>query len=301
MKHSKMIYTKLAAAITVGALTLPSHAALIGSWDWASSTGFLDNGTPNEASEIPAGALLPPVFVQESAPANSVLGESTTNITGATVYEKLSWGLPAPDADGGTDKSSITIENLDSAGSGALVTNGAFQDINLFSHENNILQGGSSGSPWGTLLLGGFTIVTPGPVDFIEASMAPLTLAETTNIPLTDDQEEDGLDEDANCSGPNPNGSVCDDIFTTPVLSGEVEFYRDGDYAYFVEFQFDPQATEVFMNGPLVTIFTAEENTTTIATQARVTARKVPAPGSALLLGLGLAAVAGFRRRKASA
>lgn len=291
MKSSNSKSSKLAIAAIVGAVSFPSHAALISSWDWFTSTGFVPtNSQLGLGTATPGGATAGFFGLSLTAPSNNVLASGITNaVTNSTVAEELSWGTGATDA----GQSSLVITNLESGvdGVAALQTNAAFTNINLFTHNNNPLNGGSAGSPWSTLLQGGFSItgatgtMLSGFTQLNDGQLAPIALEETQNT--------------APCGGLNLVGTTCDDIFTTPQLSGEILLYSDTDNntAYFVQFQFDAQSANVDSNGLLVDIYTGEGQSTTVATQARVFSREIPAPATVLLFGLGLSAFAGFRRK----
>ena len=282
---SRMIALAVAASFAAA-----GAQAAINDWDWETSTGFVDFDDAGIPAAVRPGSneLLDPI-------ANAAITTGLVPLPNP-VYETLEWGVAAS---GGPEQSSVVVTNLDTdTGAQQLETQfggglGGWETINEFTHNNVTLNLNSSNSPWNAVILGGFEITGPA------ALVSPAGVAGSPlQIQLTETPDVAG------CPQGNPLGTVCDDIFLIANLSGSLEFYNDGEYIYTAEFRFDPD--NVGLNViPLpgdagYQIFTAEPGSTTISTQARVVARKIPAPGVLALLGVGIIGLGlGGRKRRA--
>ncbi|MET0025180.1 MAG: THxN family PEP-CTERM protein [Sedimenticola sp.] len=316
-----MKLTKIVLATALGAASLSANA-YISSWDWETSTGFMNLGTaqtinalvdPDPFPVTPytgTDALLAnanqPYYPyapegQARAPGYAQLTSAIENtIIGVDVYQAMAWGIPSS-----SNQSNIIINNKDSDDEGidALVTDGDWVRINDFTHNNYVLQGGSSNStlaPWSALLFGGFEFTNTADYLVQEAgSPNAVTLDETRNAISVD-----------RCVDPTPNNTACDDIFSSQGLSGTFLFYQDLTTEgfvrnYFVEFAFDPGTNpDDIIIGPdedgYYQIYTGEEGATTVHTMARVFTR-IPEPSVLALFGIGLLGMGflGRRRNKA--
>ena len=197
---------------------------LVTEWDFMTTTGFEDDG----AWTCEGGAA----------------GDNTCDLTfsdlnGNGTYNELSWGTPSNPDDA---QSMLEITNI----MGTMITNGGWETTNIFEHINHVISG--AGGALGSVNVQGlFEILDPLGVlpDFGE--LRPLEFLETTNA-----QE---------CPPPNPNGTFCDDIFTTSALSGALNFMVAGDGGlYTLSFQFLAGAgTTLVDNGDgTFTIYTSE-------------------------------------------
>ena len=310
---------KIASALALTALAAASYAApipLIGSFNATTTGGFIGgtatcaadgtNGTTVGSQANCQGTLAFTGAVQTGLvpTAASILTNPLTNpnngfppniaglvaggvagagVGGLQTYNSIAWG----DGVGAGPQSSLVNDHI--ANNTAVVTNGAWVVIDRFTHNNNVITdtGGfmNSVAIFATAHLaavGGFGFAgldVPG--------LNPVLFDETLNQPP--------------CAPPNPNGSVCDDVFTTPPLEGTFQFFTDANGAqYFIEFRFDNGSGGVVVDGGLgKVIYTAEGQSSFVTTSMRIFT--VPEPTMLGLFGFALVGVALSRRRKQAA
>lgn len=103
------------------------------------------------------------------------------------------------------------------------------------------------------------------------------------------------------CPAGNPNGSICDDTFGFTVSTfAPLSFWLDGS-TYFLEFglgNFVDSATDFPFCGPICTVWTAENVTSSLNVLMRM--KEVPEPATLLLLAAGLLGAGATMRRKQS-
>ncbi|QBL09613.1 PEP-CTERM sorting domain-containing protein [Rheinheimera sp. D18] len=253
--------SKKSLLATVGGLALLSgsvQAALIGSFDFATSSGWLADGTAttynsqtNTSANCNSGAL----------PGVNACGLTFSGAQelGPDGYTTVDWF-----SNGGAGPSGLDIASI----SDTLMTNGGWVNTGEITHRNYVLP-----SPATTLrdlnLLSSFQIVSP----FVSAPAFGnfgIQFTETTNTNP--------------CPAPNPLGSVCDDFFEISGLPAPLSFTIDG-YTYNIEFRLFGGVGFIVADN---TLYTRESATNNLFVQARVTATQVPEPATLGILGLGL-------------
>ncbi|QGX38974.1 THxN family PEP-CTERM protein [Permianibacter aggregans] len=250
---------------------------LVTEWDFQTTTGFEDDGAWSCDGDVAGSNSCSLAF---------------SDLNGNGTYNTLSWGTESNPEDA---QSYLEITNI----LGTLTTNGGWEDINYFDHYNHVITaaGGSLGF---VNILGLFQILDPLGVlpDF--GTPNGVSFFETFNT--------------QDCPTPNPNGTYCDDIFTTGGLSGSFNFMVAGDGGmYTLSFQFfaGPGTTIVDNGDGTFTIYTTEACSadgiagcqpgepyaagfSRLITQAQIT--YVAEPAYIALLGFGLLGL--FLRRK---
>jgi len=172
----------------------------------------------------------------------------------------------------------------------AITSDTDWVDINLLQHENNIIPVSSFG----------FTIDLLTSILVADAANTPLFGLPELALGVTFTETPNS----SPCPGPNPLGSVCDDIFVVAGLdqvTGSFLFPFGGE-TYSLSFRVlaDPLTGSFFDDANPDgggTIYTAENFTSQLRVQARID--QIPEPGTLALLGLGLLGLPLVARRAA--
>lgn len=254
MKSKK---TLLAAVGGLALLSGSVHAALIESFDFAASSGWLADGSAqtrdsstNTIINCASGAL----------PGDNGCGLTFSGDQEVTDgYNSVDWF-----SNSGAGPSGLDIDSL----SGTLITGGDWATTGIITHRNFVLP--SPATSLHTLdLMSEFLITSP-------VALGPAS--EVFDISFVETPNQGG------CPPPNPLGSSCDDAFTIDGLPPPIVFEIDG-ITYTIEFRlFGGEGFIVEDN----TLYTRESDENTLFVQARVTARQVPEPATLGILGLGL-------------
>jgi len=252
-----------------------ASAALINLWDWTSDGGFvIGGGTCSNGAEA----------------ACNLTYDNASGVTPSTVAgtaSVMSWGTGSSATAANGEQSGLQgvfgasgagPYNAQLLGSGPipipmfeqLVTNGGWTNTGAAIHYNNIITE-DGGYMTTSVLTTTFQLLTPaaGPVNSTDIN---ITFLESHNT--------------APCPGPNPHGTVCDDVFSVSALPPPVVFVYDG-ITYTLTFRFADGPGAIVSGN---TIYTAENapGTAVMFVQARIDARVVPVPGVLALMGAGL-------------
>lgn len=221
-------------------------------------------------------------------------------------YNTLAWGVPVTTRgllpfdpftpDPGTGDPATDLSGLRVIGYQGTITTGAalgsgsdwggWETISTVYHQNRAIYASAD-----TLL----TAVLRSELTFNHLTVGDF-FTDTDSISI-------GFTETVNTGGcplGNPNGSVCDDLFSFNLGTFAPISFTFGGHAYQVEFglnNFQKSSTN-FPACPSgnCTIWTAENVTSSLDVQARI--RQVPEPATLALFGLGLLGLGFAKRRK---
>lgn len=281
------ILTAGAALAFSGLFAASASAAPVISWDWMSDGGFLtDSATCSNGGGLPPGNC--DLFF------DTPVGATPTSIPGAASV--MTWGDPSTNApangeqsglqsisgasgDGPISADLLGAVGVDTVSFAPIITGAGWFTTGVTTHYNNIIRG-SGGFMDSSILRTSFTLTLADGV-----AVPPLPVGGTTNLDILFD-ETTNEDTPGECSGPNPQGTACDDIFTvtgslTPFIIPVM------GQLYKVSFQLEAGTNAARIGN---SIYTAEDNPgwSQILLQARIDPFDVPVPGVLALMGMGL-------------
>jgi len=297
---------KIAAVLAFSAAAVASQAApIISSFTTNTFGGFIGgtatcaNGGPcglgfsgaTQTGNVPNISLdptVPPFIVGAFTP--GLTTGPATGVVGLPTFNRVSWGTPATAA----GQSYLDVNHIMN-GTTTVTTNGAWETIDRFSHQNNVLT--EAGSFMNSVLIFAQVALGAQPSNGFGGlgvpGLNPISFLETLNTSSV-----------GSCSpSPNPTGSPipCDDVFNTTPLEPTFQFFTDaGGTPYFISFRFVNE-TGVVLPGPgtSLNIYTAEGVLSTTRTELRIFT--IPEPTMLGLFGFALVGVALSRRRKVAA
>ena len=173
---------------------------------------------------------------------------------------------------GATDPSRSSLQVIGLANT--IEDDGVFVPIATVEHDNTAI----SGRALGSVDIDSILRINTLPLGTEDSTTLEVNFTETLNT--------------APCANPAPNGSVCDDFFQfDPSIFAPLVITHLGE-KFLVEFQFQNIVNAVPVideNG--VTLFTAENVTSSLELAIAITKLPVPEPATLMLLGTGLVAV----------
>jgi len=210
---------------------------------------------------------------------------------------EMGWDF-SPDATGGAH-SFLRIGALDATVLGFLgvatttIESGQTIVSATAQHENNPIPA-EDDQLFNTVLPTLLTLTNPdGDIVFQAFIPIPINFEETFNE-----------DTAAECAGPNPIGTACDDVFTFPELNTTTQFTDpDTGISYLINVRglfFDAAGTLFACEDPVAGISSCFTGENLISDRfVVISLTQIPAPATLLLLGLGLLGIgaAGWKRR----
>lgn len=256
MKSKK---TLLATVAGLALLSGSAQAAMIGSFDFTTASGWLADGVNSTTYDSDTDTTLDCDAGATNAANNCGLEFSGANEV-PMGWTSVDWFSHNTFFEG---SSGLDVDSYDDT----LLTNGLWVNTGEITHRNVSLP-----SPATTLLtldlFSTFTITSPALGAFSDTFF--IQFVETPN------QEP--------CPEPNVLGSECDDYFELSGLPTPIVFTIEG-YQYTIMFRLFGGDGFVLAEN---TLYTREDATNNIFVQAKVTARQVPEPATLGILGLGL-------------
>jgi hypothetical protein len=285
---AKNLLTGLALASSA-LLSVNTLAAIIPAWDWTTDGGFVNGaGDCNQPGISEAACTLT---------YDNASGLTPSGIAGTSSV--MTWGTPSQRAASTKKQSGLQVVFGASGlvpGDAALlgsapvmipafediITNAGWTNTGAAIHYNNILLQ-TGGFMTSSELFTTFQLLTPGAGPVLGTGI-DIDFTESFNFGSADD-----------CSGENPHGTACDDIFSLSLLPDPTSFTIDGQL-YKLSFRYFAGPGAILIGED---IFTAEvaPGTSVLFTQARIDT--IPVPGVLALMGMGLM-VMGWRARKAA-
>lgn len=257
-----------------GLFATGASAAPIAAWDWQTDGGFVDGASTCDNGAAPGACDLQYDNASGNTP-SGIAGTSSvitwgegTSLDGGNGQQSGLQGIFGSSSSTGFNAALLGSDEVPIPEFEQIVTNNGWYNTGAAVHYNNVItsEGGAMAS---SILRTSFQLTAPVAGDVNETDM-DIAFNETLNV--------------SPCEFPNPQGTVCDDIFTLSATLDPIVFTVGGQQ-YVASFQFAPGDGAQVIGDTIYTSETAP-GTSTVFVQARIDT--IPVPGVLALMGMGL-------------